>query len=192
MYSEMPLDLRTFLQATNPGRTLFLEDHPEEDNKYYIDFSSVRGGQIIENLRDNIILLPDEATCELFTGHIGCGKSTELLRLKAELEREGFHVVYFDSGEYLEYHDVDIADILLAIAHRVIESIERLALEESTELQRLFQGAVKVLQKEFELEEVELKPKIPNVPDVGIKANKKGLSLSFGCLLYTSPSPRDA
>ncbi len=177
----MPLDLRTFLQATNPGRTLFLRDNPEEDNNYYIDFSSVRGGQIIENLRDNITLLsPDVATCELFTGHIGCGKSTELLRLKAKLEREGFHVVYFDSGEYLEYHDVDIADILLAIAHGVIESLERLELEEATGLERLFQGAVKVLQKEFELEEVELKPQIPNVPDVGVKVNKKGFSLSFG------------
>ena len=164
----MPLDLRTFFQATNPGKTLFLRDNPEEDKKYYIDFSSVRGDDIIEHLRDNIALFsPNEPTCQLFTGHIGCGKSTELLRLKAELEREGFHVVYFESDQDLEYHDVDIGDILLAIAHRVIKSFDQLNLEQATELQRLFQGAVKVLQKEFEIKEVELKPQIPNVPDVG-------------------------
>ena len=177
----MPLDLRTFFQATNPGKTLFLRDNPEEDKKYYIDFSSVRGDDIIEHLRDNIALFsPNEPTCQLFTGHIGCGKSTELLRLKAELEREGFHVVYFESDQDLEYHDVDIGDILLAIAHRVIKSFDQLNLEQATELQRLFQGAVKVLQKEFEIKEVELKPQIPNVPDVGIKVDKKGFNLSFG------------
>ena len=70
----MPLDLRTFFQATNPGKTLFLRDNPEEDKKYYIDFSSVRGDDIIEHLRDNIALFsPNEPTCQLFTGHIGCG-----------------------------------------------------------------------------------------------------------------------
>ena len=63
------------------------------------------------------VFSPDEPTCELFTGHIGCGKSTELLRLKAELEQEGFHVVYFESSQDLEIGDVDITDIMLAIAH---------------------------------------------------------------------------
>ncbi len=112
----MGLDIREFFRATNPGKTLFV-DNPEQDQKYYIDFSSVRGGQIIEDLKDNIVLWsPDEPTCQLFTGHIGCGKSTELLRLKAELEKEGFHVVYFESSQDLDMGDVDVGDILLAIA----------------------------------------------------------------------------
>lgn len=111
----MTVDVKKFFQATNPGKTLFTDD-AAEDQKYYIDFSSVRGGQIIENLRDNITLWsPDESTCQLFTGHIGCGKSTELLRLKKELEHEGFHVVYFESSQDLEMGDVDVGDILLAI-----------------------------------------------------------------------------
>ena len=121
------LDVKKFFQATNPGNTLFI-NNPEEDKKYYIDFSSVRGGQIIEDLKDKIAHpifgSPDEPTCQLFTGHIGCGKSTELLRLKADLEQEGFHVVYFDSFEELELGDVDVSDILLAIARRVSESLE--------------------------------------------------------------------
>ncbi|HAG79675.1 MAG TPA: KAP family P-loop domain-containing protein, partial [Cyanobacteria bacterium UBA12227] len=90
----MTVDLRKFFQATNPSRTLVVEN--PEDQKYYIDFSSVRGGRIIEELKDSITFFsPDEPTCSLFTGHIGCGKSTELLRLKVELEEAGFHVVYF-------------------------------------------------------------------------------------------------
>lgn len=77
--------IRHFYRATDPGKPLFAQD--PEDQKLYIDFSEVRGGKIIEELKDNISFFsPDSPTCSLFTGHIGCGKSTELLRLKLELE----------------------------------------------------------------------------------------------------------
>ena len=113
---HMGLDLRKFYQATNPSQVL-QADSPEDD-KYYIDFSEVRGGRIIEELRDNITFFnPDSPTCELFTGHIGCGKSTELLRLKAALEKAEFHVVYFESSQDLEMGNVDIGDIMLSLIH---------------------------------------------------------------------------
>ncbi|HEY9662112.1 MAG TPA: ATP-binding protein [Allocoleopsis sp.] len=116
------LDLGKFFQATNPAKTLAVEN--EEDQKYYIDFSSVRGQDIFE-LRDNISELSDgQPTCGLFTGHIGSGKSTELLRLKKELQQQGFHVVYFESDQDLEMGDIDVSDILLTIANRVSLSLE--------------------------------------------------------------------
>ncbi len=119
----MTLDLGQFYQACNPSKTLDLGN--AEDRKYYIDFSSVRGGEIIEELGRSITLFsPDEPTCQLFTGHIGCGKSTELLRLKNQLEQQGFHVVYFESSQDLDLADVDISDILLAIARQVSTSLE--------------------------------------------------------------------
>ncbi|MDJ0704621.1 MAG: AAA family ATPase, partial [Leptolyngbyaceae cyanobacterium MO_188.B28] len=147
----MALDVRKFFQATNPSRTLAVEN--EEDRKYYIDFSSVRGGRIIEELKENIALwLPDEPTCDLFTGHIGCGKSTELLRLKADLEKEGFHVVYFESSEDLEMGNVDVGDILLAIARRVSESLEEIGISfKSGYFQNLFNEVKEVLQTPIEL-----------------------------------------
>lgn len=117
------LDLQKFFQATNLSKTLAIER--EEDRKYYIDFSSVRGEDIVEKIKDNISLFyPDQETYDLFTGHIGCGKSTELLRLKAELQQQGFHVVYFESDQDLEMGDIDVSDILLTIAHRVGQSLE--------------------------------------------------------------------
>jgi hypothetical protein len=119
----MALDLRKFYQACNPSKTLDLAK--AEDRLYYIDFSSVRGGEIIEELGRTITLFsPDEPTCQLFTGHIGCGKSTELLRLKDQLQGQGFHVVYFESSQDLDLADVDISDILLAIARQVSTSLE--------------------------------------------------------------------
>ncbi|MGB3613270.1 MAG: hypothetical protein WBA10_05695 [Elainellaceae cyanobacterium] len=121
------LDLRRFYRACNPTRTLKVED--PEDRKYYIDFSPVRGSDLIRELRRMItVLATDEPTCQLFTGHIGCGKSTELLRLKAELEAEGFHTVYFESSRDLDLADIDVTDILLAIAQRVSGSLESIGI----------------------------------------------------------------
>jgi len=110
---------------------------------------------MVAELRDNITFFsPDEPTCELFTGHIGCGKSTELLRLKTELEQEGFYVIYFESSQDLEMGDVDIGDILLAIARRVsesLENLEQLRIKEPRGLRSLLDGAAKLLQTELSI-----------------------------------------
>ncbi len=132
----MSIDLLAFFKATNPGQTINIAD--PEDRKYYIDFSPVRGGTVIEELKENItIFYANQPSCDLFTGHIGCGKSTELLRLKAELEAEEFHVVYFESSDDLEMADVDIADVLLAIARRISQSLADVAIAEPKGLKQL-------------------------------------------------------
>ena len=111
----MRLDVNRFYRACNPTKTL--DKGKSQDEQLYIDFSSVRGGKIIDKLTRRIIRCDlDESCCQLFTGHIGCGKSTELLALKANLENKGFYVVYFDSSASLDLADVDVTDILLAIA----------------------------------------------------------------------------
>ncbi|MDJ0900969.1 MAG: hypothetical protein QNJ55_19375 [Xenococcus sp. MO_188.B8] len=125
----MNLDIKQFYRATNPSKTLDISK--PEDQKFYIDFSSVRGGQMIEELKNSILWADeDEFTCNLFTGHVGCGKSTELLYLKKELEDEDFHVIYFESDEDLDMGDIDISDILLAIARRVSQSLEDVTLQQ--------------------------------------------------------------
>ncbi|MDZ7959861.1 MAG: ATP-binding protein [Aulosira sp. DedQUE10] len=168
----MTLDLQKFYQACNPSKTLAVEN--AEDRKYYIDFSSVRGGKIIDELKESITFFsPDEPTCELFTGHIGCGKSTELLRLKAELEQAGFHVVYFESSQDLEMGDVDIGDILLAIARRVsesLDSLEKLDIPEPQGLKRILQGAAKLLMTEIE---VSAEATIPGLAKVAASTDGK-------------------
>jgi hypothetical protein len=147
----MVLDLRKFYQACNPSKTLNLGNL--EDQQYYIDFSSVRGGEIIQELERSITLFaPDEATCQLFTGHIGCGKSTELLRLKDKLERQSFHVVYFESSHDLDLADVDISDILLSVAHQISSSLEAVNINlKPGYFSRLFTGMQDFLQTPIDL-----------------------------------------
>jgi len=147
----MKLHLPTFFRACNPAKTLVVGN--PEDRQYYIDFSSVRGGRIVEALGRTITRLsPDEPTCQLFTGHIGCGKSTELFRLKAQLESQQFHVVYFESSKDLDMADVDISDILLSIAKSVSESLELIGIHlQPRYFGRLFNDIKDFLQTPIDL-----------------------------------------
>ena len=96
---------------------------------------------------------------------IGCGKSTELIRLQAELESLGFHVVYFESTDDLEITDVGIADVLLAIARRISQSLDKIILEDTNKFNALLQGALNLLNSEV----TGLKTKLPGVGDVGFR-----------------------
>ena len=159
----MKLDLYRFFQASNPAKTL--EIAKQSDRQYYIDFSEVRGGNIMEELKRTITRLsPNSPTSQLFTGHIGCGKSTELLRLKTELEEEGWNVVYFESSQDLDMADVDITDILLAIARQVSESIEKLHIKlQPRGFKAILRGVANVLNTEIDLSGEANLPGIGNV-----------------------------
>ena len=152
----MKLNVQKFYQVCNPSRTLALENR--EGQQYYIDLASVRGGKIIEELARTIARLsPDEPTCQLFTGHIGSGKSTELLRLKLQLEQEGFHVAYFESSQDLEMADVDVTDILLAIARQVSKNLEATGIKlRSPYFETLLQEVEELLQAPLDFSAEEL------------------------------------
>ena len=171
----MALDLHRFFKASNPSRTLDISK--PEDRQYYIDFSAVRGSNLIKELGRAIVFSEDEPNCQLFTGHIGCGKSTELSRLKAELEQKSFHVVYFESSQDLDMADVDITDILLAIARQVSHSLEAAQIQlQPTRFQNLLQGAANLLNSEV----TGIKAKVPVVGDIGINAEPGKFSLAVG------------
>jgi tetratricopeptide (TPR) repeat protein len=146
------LDLERFYQAFNPSKPLVLTN--DLDKKYYVDFAPVRGDKIVESLGRTITRISPEApTCQLFTGHIGSGKSTELLRLKAELERQNFHVVYFESSYVLDMVDVDLIDILLAIVEQVSESLKAINIQhQSTYFSKLLAEINSLLQTPLDLE----------------------------------------
>ncbi|MEM9153645.1 MAG: P-loop NTPase fold protein [Cyanobacteria bacterium P01_F01_bin.33] len=124
---DVLLDPIQFFKACNPTKTL-ISANPE-DERYYIDFAPARSSSrnptssIAEIFRT--ITRSDDPTYHLFTGHIGCGKSTELHKLESDLERHNFHVVYLDSAEDLVMNDVDMSDIILCIARQVSTSLSQ-------------------------------------------------------------------
>ncbi|MGF1499028.1 MAG: ATP-binding protein [Elainellaceae cyanobacterium] len=151
----MELDFLRFFDACDPSRTLILSN--PEDKSYYIDFSSVRGGRVIEALERTIMLRSrlNQPTCQLFTGHVGCGKSTELRRLQADLEERNFHVVFFESTEVLDMADVDVTDILLVITRQVVNSLGDIGINlQPGYFQTLVKDVVEILQMPVDIKEL--------------------------------------
>ncbi|NEQ86483.1 MAG: ATP-binding protein, partial [Moorea sp. SIO2I5] len=178
----MTVNLTQFYKATNPSKTLDLTQ--AEDQKFYIDFSSVRGGALIEELKGPITLFSeDQPTCQLFTGNIGCGKSTELYRLKAELLAEDFHVVYLESSQDLEMNDVDVGDILLVIARQVSESLE--ASQVKLQL-KVFKAFLQEITTLLGSDVTPVEVKVPTVDEFGINEKQGEYSLSAGIAKITA------
>jgi hypothetical protein len=92
----------------------------------YVDLKAVRGdSDIIRDFGHKILRSPNRNTCQLYVGHRGGGKSTELLRLKAELEKQGCFVVYFaaDEGD-IDKEDAQYTDILIACTRHLLEQLK--------------------------------------------------------------------
>jgi hypothetical protein len=101
----------------------------------YVDCTAVRGNEDAVTLLFNAITWSDQpATAQLFTGHRGCGKSTELFRLEKRLEDAGYAVIYFGADEAIDVEDVIYSDVLVAIAQQVYSGLQRLGVKLDDEL----------------------------------------------------------
>jgi hypothetical protein len=91
----------------------------------YVDFWAVRGGSDVSIELGRKVCRSSEPTCQLFSGHLGGGKSTELLKLAEELKGKGFTVVYFSADDDdINTEDVEYADILLACTRHLLEVVK--------------------------------------------------------------------
>ena len=111
--------LKQLCNAFDPFRPL-----PAGDPAY-VDCTDVRGdGDILEAVGREI-LYSDRKTCQLYAGHRGAGKSTELLRLQKYLDENGFFVVYFAADEQdIDPEDVQYTDILLACTRNILTAFK--------------------------------------------------------------------
>jgi hypothetical protein len=102
-------------QTINPDEPLSPAD------SRFVDFSPARGCEDFVALitRRVTTARPPNYHRRLVTGHRGSGKSTELLRLQASLEAEGFLVAYLDVENTLDLADLEYLDVLLAVAYRL-------------------------------------------------------------------------
>jgi hypothetical protein len=113
-----PDQWKKLYKAFDPFRPL-----PANDSAW-VDCASVRGEEdILLGLGLEIQRSP-EVTCQLYAGHRGAGKSTELLRLQEDLQNQQYRVVYFavDDGD-LEPEDTQYSDILLACARQLVSQL---------------------------------------------------------------------
>lgn len=163
----------------------------------YVDCTVVRGGNVFSTrVHNDLSGCPAHTNVEnvsvkkgfrhyLFSGHIGSGKSSELLHLKECLEkidpsegRKRFFTVVLDASEYLDEYDVTVTDILLAIVSEVADSL-RVRLD--TELKDSYFTKRFQELKRFLLSDIE-----PESTELTLGAIKSRLKL-----LRTAPTARD-
>jgi len=110
--------LKRIYNAFDPFRPL------EPSDPAYVDCQAVRGDEEIKVELGQNILLSERVTCQLYTGHRGAGKSTELLRLRQHLKDSGFRVVYFAADQDdIDAEDVQYTDILLACTRNLLKAL---------------------------------------------------------------------
>jgi hypothetical protein len=91
----------------------------------YVDCRDVRGDNDVLVELGREILLSNRMKCQLYVGHRGAGKSTELLRLQEYLDQQGCFVVYFPADEEdIDPEDAQYTDILLACTRRLLEALK--------------------------------------------------------------------
>jgi len=106
-------------KVCNPEQPLKDMDDPR-----YVDLTEVRGiKNLARTIAKRIVRTAPDFHQQLVTGHRGCGKSTELYRLKAQLEGEKFFTLYMDVEEMLDLGEVNYLDILLGIARATEEQL---------------------------------------------------------------------
>ncbi|MFL6216046.1 MAG: hypothetical protein ACJ74J_19340 [Blastocatellia bacterium] len=89
-------------------------------DEYYCDCATARGESALVQRFLRHLNLSQVPLCFLFSGHIGCGKSSELGQLWEALENpvEGcarYFAILLDASDYLDDFDASTTDILLAI-----------------------------------------------------------------------------
>jgi hypothetical protein len=138
--------LKTAYKACDPLRSLEGADL----DRYYVDLSDVRKTEAIAGV-SNILDFqePEQFTTILFTGHRGCGKSTELKRIQKEWEKD-YRVIYLEVNEETDIYDASYTDFYLIVIKRIEFEMRRLKLKLDTRLMDNFEAWFKDVTEETE------------------------------------------
>jgi hypothetical protein len=134
---------------------------PNRQKDLYVELDQVRGNRDAAIHLKNIIRRSEgQPTCQVLAGHNGSGKSTELLRLKKDLEsiESPFFVVYIKADDEIDRNDVDFPDILVAIIRQLAAQLKEFGiidLKQGFFKQRL-ERLKGILTSEVDLQSLEL------------------------------------
>jgi hypothetical protein len=107
----------------------------ESGDPRYLDLNDVRNKKSVDTLARQIKRANKggDFCKQLVTGHTGCGKSTELKRLKKRLEDDGYFVIFLDVENSLDLQQITYQDVLLNLAQGIIEALASANIELNTD-----------------------------------------------------------
>jgi ABC-type iron transport system FetAB ATPase subunit len=118
--------------------------------RYYVDLSAVRKTEAIEGV--NTVLdfqNPGEFCSILFTGHRGCGKSTELKRICHQWDQD-YRVVYLEANEEADINDAEYTDFYLVVIQKIEYELRQMELKFDPIFLQSFEDWFKDVTKENE------------------------------------------
>ncbi|MEQ9371143.1 MAG: AAA family ATPase [Coleofasciculus chthonoplastes F3-SA18-01] len=142
---------------------------PAEMDRYYVDLSPVRKSSAVDSVSTILDFQePGDYTTILFTGHRGCGKSTELKRIQQRW-RDDYYVIYLEVNEETDINDVRYTDLYLIVIKQVEFELRKLGLSFDAQLLQQFEAWFKDVTQETE-ETVEKSVSITGEASLGADA----------------------
>jgi ABC-type phosphate transport system ATPase subunit len=119
-------------------------------DRYYVDLSSVRSTETVQNITTKLAFLEPQEFCTiLFTGHRGCGKSTELKRIEKQLNSE-YYIIYLEADVELDINDTEYTDLSLLIIKKVADELYKIGAKFDKKLLASFESWFKEITNETE------------------------------------------
>jgi hypothetical protein len=119
-------------------------------DRYYVDLSEVRKTEAIAGVSKILDFQePEQFTTILFTGHRGCGKSTELKGIQKQWEKD-YRVIYLEVDEETDINDASYTDFYLIAIKQVEFEMRRLGLNLDSRLMDNFEAWFKEVTQETE------------------------------------------
>jgi energy-coupling factor transporter ATP-binding protein EcfA2 len=118
--------------------------------RYYVDLAPVRKTEAIEGVNTALDFQEAGDFCTiLFTGHRGCGKSTELQRIHRQWERD-YRVIYLEANEETDINDAEYTDFYLIVIKQVEFALRQMQLNFDSRLLKSFEDWFKEVTQENE------------------------------------------
>jgi len=118
--------------------------------RYYVELSSVRSEEALGSVSTRLdFFSPGSFGSVLFTGHRGCGKSTELRRLQKNWEQD-YRVIYLETDIEIDINDASYTDLYLVVIKQITDDLARLKLSFDKALLTDFENWFKEVTEENE------------------------------------------
>ncbi|WP_013322265.1 AAA family ATPase [Gloeothece verrucosa] len=122
----------------------------EDMQRYYVDLSKVRNTKAIAKVDADLKFQEaEEFTTILFTGHRGCGKSTELRQIEEKWKQEYF-IIYLEADQEIDIQDARYTDLYLVIIKQIEYELRKKEIQFDRELIRNFEAWFKEITNETE------------------------------------------
>ena len=126
--SEYTYPVNEFYKALN---ALKLSIDVSAIDHLYVDFDSVRSDSSLKKLLLRLGIFNGKVNEDvhyskiLYTGHTGCGKSTELLKLHHNINRKDqYFSVYLDIDDYIQVTDFKSEDLMVIMISALVNELE--------------------------------------------------------------------